>query len=97
MVASHGTYAPTVAERRGGDRDRWEHSPHRDDCDTGRGIRELERLRNAYGRGRWRKRKGVAIVRPPDGSLCIAKVHWHEAHGIGRKDLKIKTILGELK
>jgi hypothetical protein len=30
---------------------------------SGRGIRELARLRKVYGRGRWRKRKGTARVR----------------------------------
>lgn len=63
---------------------------------TGRGIRELDRLRKAYGPGRWRKRKGVATVRLPDGTRCVAEVHWYEAHGIGRKDMKIKAILGDL-
>jgi hypothetical protein len=56
-------------------------------------IRELPRLRRIYGPGRWRKRKGVARVRLADGSICKAEVHWYEAHGIGRKELKIKKFL----
>jgi hypothetical protein len=61
----------------------------------GRSIRELARLRRVYGAGRWRKRKGVAQVRLPDGSICRAELHWYEAHGIGRKELKIKRFLEE--
>jgi hypothetical protein len=60
---------------------------------TGRSIRELLRLRRLYGRGRWRKRKGVAIVRLRDGTLLRAEVHWYEATGIGRKEFKIKRFL----
>jgi hypothetical protein len=62
---------------------------------TGRAIRELARLRKAYGAGRWRKRKGVAPIRLADGSIRRAEVHWYEAHGIGRKELKIKRFLGK--
>jgi hypothetical protein len=36
---------------------------------TGSRIREIARLRRLYGRGRWRKRKGTARVRLPDGSI----------------------------
>jgi hypothetical protein len=57
------------------------------------GIREIARLRRVYGRGRWRKRKGVARVRLADGSLHLAEVHWYEAAGIGRKEFKIKHLL----
>jgi hypothetical protein len=60
---------------------------------TGRGIRELPRLRKLYGRGRWRKRKGIATVRLADGSTRQAELHWYEASGIGRKELKIKRYL----
>jgi hypothetical protein len=59
----------------------------------GSAIREIARLRRAYGRGRWRKRKGIARVRLPDGSLHLAEVHWYEAAGIGRKEVKIKHML----
>ena len=60
---------------------------------VGRRIGELERLRRVYGPGRWRKLKGLARVRLPDGSACCAEVHWYEAHGVGRKEIKIKRIL----
>ena len=60
---------------------------------TGSGIRELPRIRKAYGAGRWRKRKGIATIRLEDGSLVRAEVHWYEAHGIGRREMKIKGLL----
>ena len=60
---------------------------------TGSGIREIERLRRIYGRGRWRKRKGIARVRLSDGSIHVAELHWYEATGIGRKEFKIKHLL----
>jgi hypothetical protein len=57
------------------------------------GIRELAMLRRRYGTGKWRKKKGVATVRLPDGTTATAEVHWYEAHGIGRVKLKIKEWL----
>jgi hypothetical protein len=60
---------------------------------TGSGIREIARLRKVHGRGRWRKRKGIARVRLTDGSVHHAEVHWYEAGGIGRKEFKIKRII----
>ena len=57
-------------------------------------IREIERLRKVYGRGRWRKMKGLAVVRLPDGTTTRAEVHWYESHGIGRREFKIKRLLG---
>jgi hypothetical protein len=60
---------------------------------VGSGIRELGRLRKRYGRGRWRKRKGIARIRLADGSEHLAELHWYEASGIGRRELKIKSIL----
>jgi len=60
---------------------------------TSSGIRELSRLRKRYGRGRWRKRKGIAEVRPSNGEILRAEIHWYEATGIGRKEFKIKHIL----
>jgi len=60
---------------------------------TGSAIREIARLRKLYGRGRWRKRKGIARVRLADGSIHLAEVHWYEAAGIGRKEFKIKYLL----
>ena len=60
---------------------------------TGRGIRELSRLRRLYGKGRWRKMKGVARIRLRDGRLRLAELHWYEAHGIGKKEFKRKRFL----
>jgi len=59
----------------------------------GSSIREIARLRKLHGRGRWRKRKGIARVRLPDGVTRLAEVHWYEAHGIGRREFKIKRYL----
>ena len=61
---------------------------------TGRGIRELSRLIKVYGKGRWRKRKGIATVRLPDGSERRAELHWYEATGLGKKEFKIKRFIG---
>lgn len=57
---------------------------------VGRRIRDLPRLRRLYGTGRWRKLKGVALVRLRSGSIRRAEVHWYEAHSIGRKEIKRK-------
>ena len=56
----------------------------------GKSIRELPRLRKLYGNGRWRKRKGFADVALPNGTIRKAELHWYEASGIGKKELKIK-------
>ena len=58
-----------------------------------RSIRILAKLEKLYGRGRWRKLKGIAMVELPDGSVADAELHWYEAHGIGRKDMKIKRLV----
>ena len=57
---------------------------------VGSAIREVARLRRTYGPGRWRKMKGRAMVRTFDGHVRETEVHWYEAHGIGRKEFKIK-------
>ena len=59
----------------------------------GHGIRELALLNQMYGAGRWRKRKGVATVVMVDGSARVAELHWYEAHGIGKRRIKIKRFL----
>jgi len=56
-------------------------------------IRDIMRLRKQYGSGRWRKLKGVATVRLQSGNIRKAALHWYEAHGIGRKKIKIKELL----
>ena len=60
---------------------------------TGRGVYIRRYLDRTYGKGRWRKRKGRATVQLADGMVCEAEIHWFEAHGIGRKDFKIKRVL----
>jgi hypothetical protein len=62
---------------------------------SGPGVRVRSYLRKAYGRGRWRKVKGTATVRLPNGALRVVELHWYEAHGIGKRDLKIKRYLDE--
>ena len=59
---------------------------------TGRGIRELALLNRRYGKGNWRKLKGVAEVELDDGTIQIAEIHWYEAHGIGKRKMKIKFV-----
>ena len=63
---------------------------------TGPGVRLRSYLRKAYGRGRWRKMKGTATVRLPNGARRVVELHWYQAHGIGRRDIKIKRYLDEL-
>jgi hypothetical protein len=60
---------------------------------TGKSIREWARLNKVYGSGRWRKLKGIARVRLPNGRIRLAELHWYEAHGIGKKDIKRKRYL----
>ena len=60
---------------------------------SGRDIRDRARLRRQYGPGRWRKRKGVAMVRLSSGQRRRAELHWYEAHGIGQVKMKIKRFL----
>lgn len=57
---------------------------------AGTGVRDRARLRRQYGRGRWRKLKGVARVRLLSGRIRLAEVHWYEAHGIGKREFKLK-------
>ncbi len=60
---------------------------------VGSRIYNLAYLQKVYGKGRWRKLKGIATVQFPNGSVHKVEVHWYEAHGIGRRDLKIKRYL----
>jgi hypothetical protein len=60
---------------------------------SGKGIRERRRLRKLYGGGGWRKLKGTASIILADGTMCHAELHWYEAHGVGKRELKIKRIL----
>lgn len=56
-------------------------------------IREIRQLRRRYGTGRWRKLKGVALVLLPNGRVRKAELHWYEAHGIGKRKIKISRFL----
>ena len=60
---------------------------------VGRGILVRRHLDRVHGVGRWRKMKGIAVVRLADGTVREAEIHWFEAHGIGRKDFKIKRLI----
>jgi len=60
---------------------------------AGPGVKIRSALRKRYGRGRWRKLKGVANVRLSDGTIRLAEVHWFEAHGIGKRKMRIKRYL----
>lgn len=60
---------------------------------SGRGIRELPRLQKIYGKGLWRKRKGIAQVKFLDDTILLVELHWYEASGIGKKEFKIKRYL----
>ena len=60
---------------------------------VGRQIQDLARLRRMHGKGRWRKLKGIAQVRLRSGRIRLAELHWYEAHGIGRKEIKRKLYL----
>ena len=56
-------------------------------------IKDIMRLRRQFGPGRWRKLKGTASVRLYSRNVRIAELHWYEAHGIGKKKMKIKRFL----
>ncbi len=58
---------------------------------AGRGVKIRALLNKTHGRGRWRKRKGVAHVRLANGTVRRVELHGYEAHGIGRRDFKIKA------
>ena len=59
----------------------------------GSGIRERQRLVRQYGRGNWKKKKGIAEVQITDGTRARVELHWYEAHGIGKHEFKIKYII----
>jgi hypothetical protein len=60
---------------------------------VGSAIREVARLRKQYGRGRWRKLKGIARIRLANGRIRRAELHWYEAHGIGKREIKRKRYM----
>ena len=58
---------------------------------SGRSVRDRRRLNREYGVANWRKVKGINTVQLTDGTICDAELHWYEAHGIGKKEIKFKT------
>lgn len=60
---------------------------------TGRAVQSREFLKREYGVGRWRKMKGIALIRYVGGKMCEAELHWYEAHGRGRVEFKVKREL----
>lgn len=60
---------------------------------VGRAIRDIGHLRKKYGAARWKKRKGFAKVQLVDGTIGRGEVHWYEAHGIGKKELKLRSFV----
>jgi hypothetical protein len=60
---------------------------------VGSRIRDRDRLQKLYGKGSWRKMKGVALIRLRSGRVRKAELHWYEAHGIGKKEFKRKRYL----
>jgi hypothetical protein len=60
---------------------------------AGRSMYIRRYLERTYGRGRWRKMKGIAMLRLADGTIWEAEIHWFEVNGIGRKDFKIKRVI----
>jgi len=63
----------------------------------GKSIREIERLKKCYGKGRWLKRKGTALIELPGQARFLAEIHWYEAPGLGKKEHKIKRFLEGVK
>ena len=39
--------------------------------------------------------KGIGFIRLPNGTECHAELHWYEAHGIGKREMKVKELLDE--
>ena len=60
---------------------------------SGKAINDLKRLKKQYGHGRWRKMKGAALIKLLNGRTRKAELHWYEAHGIGKKEIKRKRYL----
>ncbi len=60
---------------------------------SGVAVRDRRRLNREYSRGKWKKMKGFATVRLADGTICEAELHWYEAHGIGKKEIKFKKAI----
>jgi hypothetical protein len=66
---------------------------HQEVIASGHGIHILTRLVRLFGKGNWRKMKGIATVRFEDGTIAEAELHWFEAHGIGKRRMKVKYLM----
>jgi len=53
---------------------------------VGNRIRELERLKQTYGHGRWRKMSGSSPIELTNGEVVLAEVHWYE--GVRREAVR---------
>ena len=60
---------------------------------SGHGIRDLRILTKRFGTGNWRKLKGFCTVRFANGTVAEAELHWYEAHGIGKRWIKVKRVI----
>jgi len=56
-------------------------------------VRERRRLAARFGGASWREMKSEAVVRLADAVTCRAELLWYEAHGVGRRKMKIKRFL----
>jgi hypothetical protein len=63
---------------------------------SGHGIRDLAVLTKRFGRGNWRKMKAFGTVRFMNGTIAEAEIHWYEAHGIGKRWIKVKRVIRRL-
>lgn len=59
----------------------------------GSSVKIRKRLEKMYGRGNWKKMKGIAEVRLSDDSVSLCEIHWFESHGIGKRNIKVKHYL----
>jgi hypothetical protein len=96
VVCDQSGYAVVYFESDSGGRMYFEVVGEIEDIETiavGGRIRDIMRLQNRYGEGRWRKLKGTALVRLASGAVKRAEIHWYEAHSVGRRKMKIKRFL----
>jgi len=60
----------------------------------GKRIRKLKYLSKRYGGKNWKKKKGSALIKDPYSGLPRrAEIHWFEAHGVGKVEVKRKRWL----
>lgn len=56
-------------------------------------MKRRDLLRHLSQHGCRLVREGVATVRLRSGRIRRAELHWYEAHGIGKRGVKIKRFL----